>query len=61
MTAESTRRRELWAMTTAMEETGLTKAIIITESPEAEEVLTPAGVVQVLPAAQFLAQQNPWQ
>jgi len=52
-----TRERELQALTTAMQETGLSKGCILTLEAE-ERVETENGLVEVMPAWQWAVQQH---
>jgi len=57
MDAPETRHRELRAMTEAMAETGLSKAIIVTES-ENGEIDTTQGNIALIAAPEYLSRQN---
>ena len=52
-----TRQRELRALTTAMQETGLSKGCILTLEAE-ERIETENGLVEVMPVWQWAVQQH---
>ncbi|MBR5330048.1 MAG: hypothetical protein IKV13_01025 [Akkermansia sp.] len=58
MDAPETRQRELRALAEAMKETGLNRAIIITET-ETGTIDTPHGQIQIISAPEFLCQPQP--
>lgn len=57
MSSPATARRELRALTAAMEETGLRTALIITES-QRDTINTPQGTIHQLPAPDFLCLED---
>lgn len=61
MSAESTRVRELRAMTVAMAETGLSESLIIADTSEEEVAEVDSGRIRVVPATSFLTLADPWQ
>lgn len=55
MSADTTRKRELRALTAAMQETGIGTAFIVTETHD-ETVETPHGSIRILPARRFFTE-----
>lgn len=52
MSADTTRKRELRALSSAMQETAIREAVIVTEEQE-ENVETPHGTIRCIPARRF--------
>lgn len=52
MSADTTRKRELRALTAAMRETDIRESIIVTEEQD-ETVATPQGIIRCIPARRF--------
>ena len=57
LNASDTRQRELRALCEAMAETGMRKAVIVTES-ENDEINTEQGKIILTAAPEFLSRQN---
>jgi predicted AAA+ superfamily ATPase len=56
---KETRKRELTALTTAMEELRMDRGTLVTLY-EKEEIKTPAGLIEVVPAWEWFLEQPPF-
>ncbi len=61
MSAESTQKRELRALQTAMAETGITDGIIVCENTPQQEWKNEHGTIRAVAATRFLAAKDAWE